>query len=188
MKVRLNIATSPLENNRRFICGATLAGVLALGALVGLSARTVQKWNESRTLRGNVARLQSEIREYRQQRRDLDDFFKKPATRNIMDRAAFLNGLIDQRSFPWTKVFVDLERSLPEGVRVVSIAPRMSQGRVEVKLTIGAVSDESKLKFLKTVTAAREFSRVQVLSETRPTKQTETDRVLLEILVWYQTS
>ena len=137
MKVRLNLATSPLENNRRFVLGSTLLGAAALAALLMLSSSAFSNWNANRNVRNEMADLNGKMRDFRDQRKDLDEFFKLPETRKIMDRAAFLNALIEQRSFPWTKMFTDLERMLPEGVRVVSISPRMAGTRVEVKLNVG---------------------------------------------------
>ena len=186
MKVRLNLATAPLENNRRFLLGASLVGGLAFVALVWLSLQSYQAWYASREMRMESSRLQSEIRRLRQQRRELEELFRRPATRATMERAAFLNALIAQRSFPWTRIFQDLERTLPVGVRVVSLAPRMNEGRVELRLIIGAASDEAKLEFLKAVEAAPEFSRVQALSETRATRADQTDRIQLELVAWYR--
>lgn len=186
MKLRLNLATTPLENNRRFILAAVLLGTVALGALLVLSSQTYRNLRETRGRRNEIARLERESRQYRLERRELEEFFKNPDTRRWMERAGFLNDLIEQRSFPWTKVFQDLERRLPVGVRVVSIAPRMYAGRVEVKLMVGAVSDEGKLKFLQSLVDSPEFSRVQVLSESRPERPDQGDRVLLELLAWYQ--
>ncbi len=185
MKVRLNLATSPLENNRRFVLGSGLLGGAALVALVMLSSSAFGNWNANRNVRNEMADLNQKMREFRGQRKELDEFFKRPESRKVMDRAAFLNGLIEQRSFPWTKMFTDLERLLPVGVRVVSISPRMAGGRVEVKLSIGAQSDEGKLKFIETLEQSTEFERIQVLSETRPTRPEEGDRVLLELVAFY---
>ena len=47
-------------------------------------------------------------------------------------RAAYLNSLIQQSAFPWIQIFMDLERILPEGVRVVSIEPKMSGDTVQL--------------------------------------------------------
>lgn len=185
MKVRLNLATSPLENNRRFVLSSLLVGGVAFVALTLLSISAYGNWNANRNVRTEMADLNKKMRDYREQRKELDEFFKQPDTRRIMDRAAFLNALIEQRSFPWTKMFTDLERMIPLGVRVVSISPRMSGGRVEVKLNIGAQTDEGKLQLIEALEKSKVFERIQVLSETRPTRPEENDRVLLELVVFY---
>ncbi len=185
MKVRLNVATAPFENHRRFLLGSTLLGVVAFGALGVLSMDVYRGWRESRNTREQAGRLEAEMRELRKERRDLEEFFKRPETHRVMDRAAFLNSLIVRRSFPWTRIFMDLEQRLPEGVRVVSISPRMREGRVELKLVVGATSDEGKLQFLKTLERAKEFSSVQVIAERRQERPNEPDKVVLDLVAWY---
>ena len=138
--------------------------------------------NADRTRR---VKVEQQLAELQRQRRELEAFFNLPQIREVRDRAAFLNGLITQRSFPWTKIFMDFERRLPEGVRVVSISPKMNEGRVEVKLVIGAASDEAKLKFLRALETSPEFSNIQLLAETRPNRPEQTDRVVLELVAWY---
>jgi Tfp pilus assembly protein PilN len=185
MKVRLNLATSPLENNRRFVLGSLLLGGVAVVALAVLSMSAYGNWNANRNVRTEMADLNRRMHDFREQRKELDEFFKQPDTRRIMDRAAFLNALIEQRSFPWTKMFTDLEHIIPEGVRVVSISPRMNAGRVEVKLNIGAQTDEGKLKLIEALEKSKEFERIQLLSEIRPSRPEENDRVLLELVAFY---
>jgi len=185
MKVRLNLATAPFENHRRFLLGSTLLGVVAVGALAALSMDVYRGWRESRNVREQAAGLETEMRQFRKERRELEEFFKRAETRRVMERAAFLNSLIVRRSFPWTRIFMDLEQRLPEGVRVVSISPRMREGRVELKLVVGATSDEGKLEFLKTLERAKEFSSVQVLGERRQDRPSEPDKVLLDLVAWY---
>jgi len=186
MKVHLNLATRPLENNRPFLLAASLVGALSLAALGWLALNSYRGWHANRELRAEIGRYQREIRQFRQQRRQLEDFFKLPETRVTLERAAFVNGLILHRSFPWTRVFQDLERYLPEGVRVLSLAPRMNEGRVELRLSVGATSDEAKLKFLKAMEAAQEFSGVQAVAESRPQRADAADRVTLELVAWYR--
>jgi Tfp pilus assembly protein PilN len=62
-------------------------------------------------------------------------------------------------------MFMDLERILPGGVRLVSIEPRQAKGHVEVKLTVGASSDDAKLKFLRALEESNQFSDIQLDSE-----------------------
>lgn len=188
MKVRLNLSTVPLESNRRFIAGASLVGTIALVALIGLSVNCYRTWRGQRAEREQVARLERDLDQLRQQRRELENYFNAPQTHKVTDRAAFINSLIDQRSFPWTKVFTDLEHTLPEGVRVVSISQRMDKGRVEITLVVGASSDEAKLKFLKALDESPSFSGVEVKSESRPNRPGESDRVQMELVTWYATT
>ena len=67
-------------------------------------------------------------------------------------------------------MFMDLERVLPGGVHVVSIEPRQTKGRVEVKLTVGATSDEAELKFLHALEESKEFTEVQVQGSQVPSQ------------------
>ena len=51
MKLNLNLATTPLQNNRRFIAGAGLAGIAALFALVILTHQTYSTWRANSAIR-----------------------------------------------------------------------------------------------------------------------------------------
>src|SRR5882762_4334834 len=116
MKVRLNLATKALETHRRFLAGAGLA-FLGLGWHV-YSARKAQA-----ELRLRTDKTRREMATLEAQRKDLDRYFKQKDIADLHDRATFINTLLDARSFNWTLMFMDLERILPGGVRVISIAP-----------------------------------------------------------------
>ena len=121
----------------------------------------------------------------RVERANLAAFFQDSETVKRRQRAAYLNSLIEQRAFPWIKIFMDLEQILPEGARVVSIEPKLAGDNVQLKVLVGATSDESKLKFLKALESSAEFSHIELLSESRPERPEQTDRVLLELQAQY---
>jgi type IV pilus assembly protein PilN len=185
MKVRLNLATSPLESNRRFAVGATLLGAVGILGLLLLSANAFSVWRANRVARSREAALQSQIAALQQQRQSLQAFFDQPETVKRRQRAAYLNALIQQRAFPWIKIFMDLEKILPEGVRVVSIEPKLSGDTVQLRFTVGALSDEGKLKFLKTLETSPEFSQIQLLSESSAGRGDQGDRVVLQLQAQY---
>ncbi len=186
MKVRLNLATKPLESHRQFLLAAGVAGTIGLVAFLVFSVTAYRMWRASSNIRRETASLESQVKSLGREQNSYRAFFAQPANKARMERAAFLNSLILQRSFPWIELFEDLEKELPTGVRVVSIAPRMENGRVLVKLVIGAQTDDGKIQFLKTLEDSKSFSQIQVKQETHP-KQTQgvTDKVLLELQVWY---
>jgi type IV pilus assembly protein PilN len=185
MKVRLNLSTSPLESNRRFAVGAGVIGTLAILALLVLSYRTYSVWRDDRTLTGMRDTLEIQISNLERQRQGLSGFFENPQTVQRRQRAAYLNSLIQQRAFPWIKIFMDLEQILPEGVRVVSIEPKLAADTVQLTFLVGAMSDESKLKFLKALESSPEFSHIELLNETRPNQPNQFDRVLLSLQAQY---
>jgi len=188
MRIRLNMATAPPETQRLFVVSTGLLGTLAIVALALLSWHTYTAWHHERDHRARMAAMDADLARLQQQRRGLEEFFTTSGTVQVRDRAAFLNALIQQRTFPWTRIFMDLEHILPEGVHVISIAPRMIGGRIEVKISVGASSDETKLKFLRAIEESKEFSRIQLNSEIHPSKPTDADQVRMELVAWYGTA
>jgi type IV pilus assembly protein PilN len=164
MQVRLNIATKPLESHRRFLAGAGLLAVL--GGIIFLALG----WHVYSTLRAQEALRRKEQENnnraalLQRRRKELDDFFARTENARLKERAAFVNGIIDERSFDWTQMFMDLEKLVPVGVHVVSIQPQLEKGHMFVRLTVDAATDESKIKFLHAMENSPAFSNVELLS------------------------
>jgi len=188
MKLRLNLATSPQANNRPFLAGAVLVGALGLIAFAVLSHAAYSSWHSSRELRADIGRWEDQIALDQQRRQGLETYFRSPGAQQVLDRSAFLNSLIDERSFPWTKIFMDLEKTLPAGVRVVSISPKLVNGRAEVTLAIGAQTDASKIQFLEAIEKSNVFSGMVVKDEKRAEQPGPGDKIVLNLTVWYSTT
>jgi Tfp pilus assembly protein PilN len=187
MKLRLNLSTTPQENNRPFLAGAILLGTVGLLALLILSRAAYTSWQSNRELRADISHWQEEIRANHVKQQDLAQYFQTPAAREVIDRSVFLNSLIDERSFPWTKIFMDLEKTLPPGVRIVSISPHLVNGRAEVGLQVGVMSDESEIQFLEAIEKSPVFSRVEVDQVRHVSQVGVADKILLNLTVWYNT-
>lgn len=184
MQLRLNLSTAPRQNNRPFLAGASLLGTIGLLALLILSNAAFRSWRANREIRLSITRLEQQIESNERKQRALEEYFRTPQAQQVLDRASFLNSLIDQRSFPWTKVFGDLGETLPAGVRVISISPRLDHGRALVKVTVSALSDDAKVKFLQTLEKSKDFADIQVQAEHR--EQTSNE-ILVDLTAWYVT-
>lgn len=187
MKLHLNLATAPQPNKRPFLAGAAAVGTVGLLALLVLSVAAYRSWQSSRELRSDISGLQAEILHDGHRQRELQAYFQGAAVKQILDRSGFLNSLIDARSFPWTKIFMDLEDTLPPGVRVVSIAPQLEGGRAEVTLEVGAMSDQSKIQFLQAIEKSKTFSGMVVKTEHHDDRP-GVDQITLQLTVWYSTT
>ena len=164
MKIRLNLATKALETHRRFLAGAGLTAVVAALLFLGLGWHVYSARKVDYALRARAEKMRQEMAKLEAQRKELERYFSQKDIANLHDRAAFINTILDARSFNWTLMFMDLEHILPTGVRVVSIEPKQVAGHVELKLTVGATSDEAELKFERALEESKEFTGFQVLS------------------------
>src|SRR6266852_5477886 len=165
MKVRLKLATKAVETHRRFLATSGVIGVIGGIFFLGLGWHVYSVRKADETLRVKAAAIRQEMIGLEQQRNELERFFARPENSKLHDRSAFLNTLIDEQSLNWTQMFMDLEKILPAGVRVISIQPKHEKGRVEVKFIVGAVSDDAKLKFLNALEKSSSFTHVVLVSE-----------------------
>jgi type IV pilus assembly protein PilN len=186
MKARLNLSTKPIQTHRRFLAAAggvaLIAGLFFL--VLGWHVYSVRRADAA--LRARVDKIRLEMVALERQRAELEQFFNRPENAKLHERSTFLNTLIDEQSLNWTQMFMDLEKILPAGVRVVSIQPKHEKGIVEVKLVVGAVSDDAKLKFLNALEKSSSFTHVTLINE----KQADlavggSDRVDIELSAVY---
>lgn len=193
MRTHFNLATAPLENNRRFITASSGLGIIALCVLLVSTLHVIHQRRANREMRETIDNLREQVRVSLRQQESLRDAFKSAQAKDALKRSDFLNGLIEARTFPWTKMFADLEQILPPGVRVISISPKMdSAGLVTVVFSVGAVNDEQEIKFLNSIDTSPVFSDVHIMQEIHPQRALgggmETDTVLVDLEAHYSIS
>jgi Tfp pilus assembly protein PilN len=187
MKVRLNLATKPMETHRRFLVGAGLSLFASAIVFLALGWHVYSVRKAAAEIRTGTEKMRHEFVRYEAQRQELDRYFSQKDIKTLHDRADFINGIIDARSFNWTQMFMDLEHTLPPGVRVIRIEPKQVGGHVEVKLTVGAMSDEAKLNFLHILATSKHFSDVQEQSDISPSTASNvgTDQRVVQLTTTY---
>src|SRR5437899_8280657 len=121
MRVRLNLATNPLETHRRFYLGASVVGLVAGALFIVLGVHFFQLLKANRQSRVEAAQVERQIGDLQRERRELEQFFKRPENDKLHDRAMYVNSLIDDRSFDWTQMFWDLRGWLPAGPRLAGL-------------------------------------------------------------------
>jgi Tfp pilus assembly protein PilN len=171
MKVRLNVATNPLQTHRKFLAVSGLIGVIAGIVCLALAWHVYSVRKGNAALRARAAAVREEMVGLMGQRDELEAFFKQERNARLNQRSTFLNSLIDEESLNWTQMFMDLEKIMPTGVRLMNIEPAHEKGQVMVKLQVGAISDEAKLKFLRALEKSPAFKDVKVEHEIRSDPQ-----------------
>jgi|SRR6267378_1800394 len=185
MRVRLNLATKPLETHRRFLVFSGATGVLAAILFLVLSWHVNSIRKADAALRSQIASTLQRVDALTAERQELERFFSEPSNAQLHDRATFVNTILDARSFNWTRMFMDLERVLPDGVHVLSIEPKQVNGQAAVKLTVGAANEEEKQKFLRALEQSGTFSHLHLTNVHEPHQESPGDQVILELTVIY---
>jgi hypothetical protein len=164
MKVPVNLATKPMETNRRFVtlCG-TLIALLALPfPWLVWHVRTVRRADAAFRIQNETSTR--EIDSLISQREELDRFFTLPENAKLHDRAAFINSIIDAQSLNWTHMFL---------------------GLASVRLTVGAMTEDAKRDFISSLERSDAFSKVQLVNVRMTAPGAVGDPIILELTVVY---
>jgi Tfp pilus assembly protein PilN len=187
MYARLNLATKPLVSHRRFLLGAAALGALGGLLFISLGWRFYNLRKSDEEFRARTGKIQQEMDRLQEQRNSLEQFYARSENRDLQERAKFIDSVIDARSFNWTKMFMDLEHTLPSGVHVLKIDPRLENGSVAVKFVVGTSTPEAKLALLKAFEGSKSFSHTELISEDlpKPGGAPTTDLITIEFSAVY---
>jgi type IV pilus assembly protein PilN len=170
MRVPINIASRPVDNTRPLRVCALALGLLTL-MLAAIAVRSeLQSRNEFRSLVDRKSQLESDIRNLEAAEREMQSWLQTPQVAQIRKRSALLNSLISQKSLSWTRLFQDLESTLPAGVRVTSIQPKTSEaqaghGQPELGLSVAAGSVAPIVEFIRRLEDSPEFANPVVADQ-----------------------
>ena len=134
MKIRLNLATKALETHRRFLAGAGLTAVVAGLLFLGLGWHVYSARKVDYALRARTEKMRQEMAKLEAQRKELERYFSQKDIANLHDRAAFINTILDARSFNWTLMFMDLEHN----TRVHGAMHDVSESTITTTVVAGA--------------------------------------------------
>jgi len=189
LNVRLNLATKPLESQRKFFVSAGLVAFLGAVVFLVLGLHVYAELKAQQDLRNKEQENDRRAAVLQNRRRELDEFFARPENARLKERTSFVNAFLEEEGFDWTRMFMDLEKTLPVGVHVVSIQQKLEKGHISVRLTVGATSDDAKIKFLRAMETAPAFRNVQLLSDQTPGPGSGTgDQSVLELSAVYTRS
>jgi Tfp pilus assembly protein PilN len=153
-----NLATRPFRNERL----PAVLMALALVVLLGLSIKhafVLRGLLPSRTaaVEGEVRALDQELSELRSEALSLPR--PTPEARLLSEWQA-VRGLVDRRSFSWTRLLSRLEDVLPPGVKISSVAPSVKDGRITVEIAAVGRTITDGFGFMKVLEATADFADV----------------------------
>lgn len=170
----LNFAEVPFRNERlsQILYGLT-ASVLAILTLIHTVALTRYLLREQEELDVKVEELVAELAELEAEFSRTEAEISSKTNEARTGRIRFLTNLYQQKSFPWTGLFNQLEALMPPGVRIASISPGDpgdELGEIEVNLQVVGRKLSDVLELVKRLEIDDLFATVL------PLREAETDR------------
>lgn len=171
MKFPINLATQPFHKDRPILFASGLVALLMVGCLILLSLLAVADRRRSADTRAVIARLDRQIARATADQERLDAILRRPENAEVMERSLFLNALLYRKGVSWTRVFADLEKTLPGDVRLIMIRPQVfSESQVHLEMVVAAQSPAPIFEALRALESSEVFGETNVSNFDQPSQ------------------
>ncbi len=170
MKIPVNLASQPFRRDRAMLLssiGVCFLLVSTLGVLIFL---VMADRTQLADVRHDVSQLETQIRKLTAEQVQMDTVLRRPENAEVLELSVFLNGLLSRKSISWTRIFADLEKTVPHNVKVVQVRPLVTpQEQVSLDLTVASESPVPLFKLIEALQNAP-FSRPEMHLMQQPTQ------------------
>lgn len=174
MQVNINLATQPYEDARRYLTRWGSIVALLLIATLGLVAFTVHLVRRSSDINRQLAAVDQKLSTLDREKAEAERMLALPQNRGTVDKSEYLNSIFARKAFSWTRVFSDMEKLMPPGLHVVSIAPQLDKdNQLQVHILVGGESRDRALTLVRNLEKTPSFRDVLLRSDVTNTSQTE---------------
>lgn len=171
MRISINLASQPFRRDRPVVVGAVIistALLALLGLLISLAAMDRAELRDSRAA---ISKLQSQLRSLSAEQAKLEAALRMPENAEVLQSSVFLNTLLYRKGISWTRIFADLEKTVPHNVRIISVRPSVnSQNQVTLDMVVGSENPEPVIGLLKTLQDSPLFGSVYLHSALPPSQ------------------
>lgn len=163
--LRTNLSTRPFYNER----GVYWVLALAAAAIVALTIYNVTHIlslsRQQARLSAEIAQDESRARALATQAQRVKATIDQAALERIITAAREANAVIDERTFSWTELFNHIERTLPSGVMLTAVQPRVDKGKLTVAMVVLGREVEYVDSFIEKLEETGAFSHVLASAE-----------------------
>ncbi|HWQ55029.1 MAG TPA: hypothetical protein VN442_15185 [Bryobacteraceae bacterium] len=171
MKIPINLASQPFRRDRPVVVATVLLSVVLLGLLGVLISLATMDREQLKEGRAEVAALERRLRELAAAQSKEEAVLRQAENAEVLERSIFLNTLLYRKGISWTKIFADLETTLPHNVRLISIRPSVnSRNEVTLDMVVGSESPEPVIGLLKALEDSPVFGSPQPHSALPPSQ------------------
>jgi type IV pilus assembly protein PilN len=173
MKIPINLASQPFRRDRAIMVAGVAAGVALVLTLAGLAYLYSVDRAESAELRREVNRLNRQTAASGAEQARLEAILRKPENSTVMEDSVFINSLLYHKGISWSRLFADLESTVPYNVKLIALAPSIdSRNVVVLDISVAASEPKALLEFAIALEKSSVFHDVYP-HNTQPPTQSE---------------
>ncbi len=166
MRVTINLATRPFADLGPILKRLRIAMVAFAVVSIGLGIGVHFFHSKAEAARAHDHSLDGQITRINQERQGYETMMRQPDNAIILQEAANLNRLFDQKAFSWTLAMEDLETVLPGGVQVTTLEPLRDEKTSRITLRLRVVGPRDKaLDLVQNLEHSRHFLRPTIVGE-----------------------
>jgi Tfp pilus assembly protein PilN len=164
--LRTNLSTRPFYNIRAVQVSLGALALLVV-ILTGLNLMQLVRLTASeRALGARAQQAEAEAQRFRDEARRIRSQIDAKELSEVAAAAQEANAIIDLRTFSWSDLFVQLESTLPESVRLTSFRPQEDrEGRLVMTLGVQARRVQDLESFLDALEKTGRFRNVLAAQE-----------------------
>jgi Tfp pilus assembly protein PilN len=171
MRMPINLASQPFRRDRPVVAATVVLSVALLALLGLLISLAVTESEQLKDSRAEIAALERRLRDVSAEQARDETVLRQPENAEVLERSVFLNALLYRKGISWTKIFADLEKTLPHNVRVISIRPAVnSRNEVTLDMVVGSEDPEPVIVMLRRFEESSVFGAPHLHSAMPPTQ------------------
>ncbi|MBZ5725369.1 MAG: PilN domain-containing protein [Acidobacteriia bacterium] len=171
MKIPINLSSQPFRRDRAIMAASVAVSLLLAGTLSVLILLALSDRAQLAAVRSDVDRLSQLVAQAGREQAQLDAVLKKPENAQVLERSVFLNALLLRKGISWSRIFSDLEKTVPYNVRVITIHPSINgRDQVTLSMVVAAESWTPVVEMLKKLEQSPLFEHPTAKTGQQPTQ------------------
>jgi type IV pilus assembly protein PilN len=171
LKIPINLASQPFRRDRAMILAS---GAVAVVLVITLGVLIVLARMDNSQLAGlheDIAAVNNRLRTVSADQARLEAIMRQPQNAYVMETSLFINDLIAHKSISWSRLFTDLEKTVPYNVKIMQLHPTVnSRNQVMLDMQVGSEKQEALDDLLRALERSPIFGPVYQRNTLAPTQ------------------
>lgn len=155
--LHLNLASRPYRDYRP-VYAVVVAMSLVTAFLMLNNVETYYRYKrDTSSTRTKIASIEAQTQQERQKEQSIQQRIKGLDLGRLSAQTTFVNAKLAERAFSWSMLLDQLESILADDVRLVSVAPRFADGKIDLTLAFVSKSADGMIKTINRMHADPQF-------------------------------